>query len=464
MVNTKLIQQCPSVLSISGKLEKDELSICTDTRAYKHPSLFIAIPGSRHNPLFSVDVLLEQGCPVLIYQENLENNNKVSQLKIQHPGTCFVAVSDSVVFCQELAHKHAVNWTRRGKRIFAISGSNGKTTHKEMLSHLLRAHLGTHLVATEKNNNNHLGVPLTLFNLNPETEVCVLELGSNHPGEIKVLCDIANPNSGLVTNIGATHLEFFGTEENVYQEEGWLYHSVNQATDGKGFFLLNQDDKFLNQLPVFEGCKTYSVNSGSNFKITPQKNGVTVSGDLNGSLINTNLTGAHNKQNMAVSWIIACSLFPAAIEIFTKAASEFRPTKNRSEWCDFEQKKVYLDAYNANPSSMMVALDGFFEWLSLEGISNEKSVVILGDMNELGDGAESYHKQVGKYLEKWPSTTPIFIGRFADSYVQGLGRGTAFNDVLSLRGKSWNQLTQGKTHVFIKGSRSLQLESLLAIT
>ena len=167
---------------------------------------------------------------------------------------------------------------------------------------------------------------------------------------------------------------------------------------------------------------------------------------------------------MAVSWIIACGLFPSAKDKFTQAASEFRPTKNRSEWCEFQGKKVYLDAYNANPSSMMVALDGFFEWLAHEGIENEKSVVVLGDMNELGDGAESYHKQVGKFLEKWPTTTPVFIGRYAETYAQGLGRGTAFKDANSFKGKSWEVLTQGKTHVFIKGSRSLQLESLLAIT
>ena len=155
MVNTQHISACPSVSSISGPMPKGNFKICTDTRTYKHPSIFIAIPGARHNPLTSVGDLLSQGCPVLVYQVSNENEEIIESLKVKFQKTSFVAVSDSVVFCQELAHRHAVEWMKSGKTIFAISGSNGKTTHKEMLSHLLRAHLGSKLVATEKNNNNH---------------------------------------------------------------------------------------------------------------------------------------------------------------------------------------------------------------------------------------------------------------------------------------------------------------------
>lgn len=464
MVKTSFVRECPSVISVNGKIPDVSLSICTDTRHYRHPAMFIAYPGAKFNPLDMIAPLLEQGCPVLVYQQDPANEAIVKRLLEKFPKTTFVAVKDSVVFSQELAHKHANSWRAMGKTIFAISGSNGKTTHKEMLAHLLRAKFGTRVVATEKNNNNHLGVPLTLFNLAPDSEVCVLELGSNHPGEIKVLCDIAAPNAGLVTNIGATHMEFFGTEEKVFEEEGWLYHSINSSTKGSGFFLQNLDDKFLCTLKRFKGVETFSLRPGADFHIIPDTDGVRITGKLSATLVNPHITGTHNKQNMAVAWIIASTLFPADHQIFSRAAADFRPTKNRSEWTEYQDKKIYLDAYNANPSSMKVALEGFFDWVKQQGVAEENTLLVLGDMNELGDGAPNYHKEVGEFLKRWGATTPVFIGKFAQHYVEGLGRGQTFTEAAKFKGSSWQQMTQGKTHIFIKGSRSLQLESLLAIT
>lgn len=464
MIRTRLLSQCPSVQKVQGTLPEAELVVCTDTRAYRSPSMFIAYPGARNNPLNMLDSLLASGCPLVIYQGDQANDALVVELQKKNPKTCFVAVSDAVVFSQELATLHAKEWQKKGGVVFAISGSNGKTTHKEMLAHLLKAKLGSQVVATEKNNNNHLGVPLTLFNITDETKVCVLELGSNHPGEIKVLCDIAAPRAGLVTNIGATHLEFFGSEKKVFEEEGYLYEAVDRETNGKGFFLQNVDDEFLRTFKGTAGTKTFSAKQSADYNIAAEKDGVRVNGLLNVTLHNPHLTGAHNKQNMAVAWIIATSLFPEAEGTFTDAASDFRPTKNRSEWCEFQGKKIYLDAYNANPSSMQAALEGFFDWLKHQGVSEEETLIVLGDMNELGDGAPTYHQQVGAFIKRWPNTTPVFIGRFAANYVQGLGSGTSFAEASLFKGASWKQMTQGKTHIFIKGSRSLQLESLLAIT
>jgi UDP-N-acetylmuramoyl-tripeptide--D-alanyl-D-alanine ligase len=348
--------------------------------------------------------------------------------------------------------------------VFAISGSNGKTTHKEMLSFLLEAALGDRVVATEKNYNNHLGVPLTLLRITPQTEVCVLELGSNHPGEIKVLCDIARPHAGLVTNIGATHLEFFGTEERVFEEEGYLCSAVSQVTGGEGIFFLNLDDPFLIRLPRSKGTESFSRKPGADYLITPTAEGVKVEGRASAELTNLALTGTHNKQNMAVAWMIARRLFPQHEETFTRAAEDFRPTRNRSEWLELGGKKIFLDAYNANPSSMQTALEGFFDWMAARGNRDNDATVVLGDMNELGDGAPDYHRQVGQFLRRWPAARVAFVGRYASFYQEGLGGGEAFADAQSLKNSAWSRLTEGRGHVFVKGSRSLQLESLVDIT
>lgn len=460
MVKPSLISECMSVVSIDGVLPNQLLGFCSDTRSYKHPSMFMAFPGSKHNPLKYVSPLLEEGCPVLVYQDNKENKELVTELKSKFPGCVFVCVNDAVEFTQQLGAKHAGSWQQAGGKIFAISGSNGKTTHKEMLAFLLKTVMPNEVVSTEKNNNNHLGVPLTLLQISPETRVCVLELGSNHPGEIKVLCELSHPDCGLVTNIGATHLEFFGTEEKVFEEEGYLYHAV-----GDGLFFKNLDDKFLATLPNRKGTITFSSRVEADLRYRVSLGEVQIEGKLGHEILrNKHLTGTHNLTNMATAWSIAVSLFPEKRGLLTAAASLFRPTPNRSEWKDFHGKKIYLDAYNANPSSMKVALQGFFEWLKEHKVDESHVLIILGDMNELGDGAPQYHKEIGEFLRQWPDAHNIFIGRFASHYLAGRGLGTCYPDVARFKGKEWDYLTHGKTHLFIKGSRSLQLESLLAIT
>lgn len=460
MVDLSLIFDCAQTpASLTGSY-----SICTDTRQYSHPQVFFAYPGARYNPLEAVGDLLAKGCPLVVYEKNDANEVLAKKWVTAYPQANFVSVSDMIAYTQDLGTRHAKAWQKNGKRIFAISGSNGKTTHKEMLSFLLQAAHGNKVVATEKNNNNHLGVPLTLLRITPETEVCVLELGSNHPGEIKVLCDIAQPQSGLVTNIGATHLEFFGGEKEVFLEEGYLQKAVEEVTKGEGLFLQNLDDNFLATLPQTMGTKTFSRSPGADFQITSLADGVKVAGLLHCELHNASLTGMHNKQNMAVSWIAATLLFPKLKDTFTKAAAGFRPTKNRSEWCEFQGKQVYLDAYNANPSSMKAALEGFFDKLTEQGVTPDRALIVLGDMNELGDKTPEYHRDLGSFLKQWPTTSCAFVGRFSQHYQEGLPTGRTFPDASSLKTGGWTDVTHGKTHVFIKGSRSLQLESLVAIT
>jgi UDP-N-acetylmuramoyl-tripeptide--D-alanyl-D-alanine ligase len=460
MVEVRLVGECKTVRSVQGSLPGGSLAFCTDTRAYKNPSMFVAYPGARHNPLSYVEPLLKEGCPLVIYQQDGANDALVKDLQLKFPSTGFVAVSDAVSFTQELSELHTRGWQRKGGKVFAISGSNGKTTHKEMLAFLLKTVMPHEVVATEKNNNNHLGVPLTLLQITPDTKICILELGSNHPGEIKVLCDIARPDGGLVTNIGATHLEFFGDEKNVFLEEGYLYHAV-----GAGQFFQNIDDSFLRTFSKHEGVTTFSAKEEADIRYKTSKGEVQIEGKLGHEVLrNKALTGAHNLTNMATAWSIAVTFFPEKRGLLTAAASLFRPTPNRSEWKEVKNKKIYLDAYNANPSSMKVAVSGFFEWLAEQKIPQSEALVVMGDMNELGDNAPIYHQELGEYLRQWPDAHCVFIGRYASHYLAGRGLGTCYPDAARFKGLEWEHMTQGKTHLFIKGSRSLQLESLLAIT
>ena len=467
MINIKaLIPACKSVISISGELPSELLGFCHDTRNYNHPSFFVAYPGAKYNPLEHIAGIAEKGCPVVVYEKSEGNETLVASYKKSYPKLCFVSVDDAISFTQQLASGHTTEWKKSGGYLFAISGSNGKTTHKEMLSYILSSAFPGLIESTQKNNNNHLGVPFTLLQIKPQTKACVLELGSNHPGEIKVLCDIAQPQGGLVTNIGATHLEFFDTLENVFKEEGYLYTHLAQAKPKGLLFFKNIDDEYLKDLVTIAGVKTFSKTSNSadyHFEISsPNVDVKSVEGVTR--LSNENIAGAHNFSNLATAFIIASSLFPEKKAELIQACSSFKPTFNRSQWQKILDKETFLDAYNANPSSMKVALDGFFDELTRRKIDQSRAVLFLGDMNELGSNSDQFHQEVGEYLKKWPQAKVVFVGRFAAQYVRGRGEGVTVASVHDISGAKWRELTNNASHVFIKGSRSLQLESLLAIT
>ncbi len=465
MINLSLLTNCPSIqkpCSLSGYL-----NFCTDSRKYSHPSAFVAIPGAKVNPLDLITNLLNAGCPAVFYQDNEINEARVNDLKRSFPRTEFIPVADSITFLQELSHQHIKEWKTQNIRntVFAISGSNGKTTHKEMLSFLLKEVLPGKVIATEKNNNNHLGVPLTLLTVSAETEIVVLELGSNHPGEIKVLCDIAEPNAGLTTNIGATHLEFFGDEEKVFEEEGFLYHAVKEITHGKGFYLINMDDKFLKRLPPTSGSITYGENQQTMARISYVENGAEI--HFNGQILlaqNQHITGRHNKLNLITCLFIASHFYPEHKHLFIEACKNFRPTKNRSEWIEFENRSVYLDAYNANPSSMKAALMGFKESVFEQGFSLADTCIVLGDMNELGDSTPQYHKEVGEYVKELGFPNVFFIGRFSQYYLSGNPEGHSKASSAEFKNEYRGSCIKKYPIHFIKGSRSLQLESLFDIT
>ncbi len=465
MINLSLVPTCSSVLvpfQHSG-----HLAFSTDTRQYRHPGAFVAIPGAKVNPLDLLGDLLKKECPFVFFQRDSVNDSKVEELRRLHPKTVFIPLSDSVTFLQELAHRHIQEWKKKSGRntVFAISGSNGKTTHKEMLSFLLNQVLPGKVVATEKNHNNHLGVPLTLLNVTDQTEIVVLELGSNHPGEIQVLCEIAEPTAGITTNIGATHLEFFGTEDAVFLEEAFLYHAVRNLSHGTGFFLINADDPYLRRLESTSGTVSFGEAPDAQARISYLDDGAQL--QCAGRTIvarNSHITGRHNKLNLITCLFIAERLYPEHHARFVDACGNFRPTKNRSEWIEFENRSVYLDAYNANPSSMKAALEGFKESVLAQGFKLADACVVLGDMNELGDSTPQYHKEVGQFVKGLGFPHVYFIGRFADHYLEGNPAGQARASCVGFKHEYRSDCLKNYGIHFIKGSRSLQLESLFDIT
>ncbi len=465
MINLSHISTCPSVLLPFSR--EGHLAFTTDTRKYQHPGAFVAIPGAKVNPLDLIGDILKKECPIIFFQQDVVNDTKVRELRLVYPKTEFIPVSDSVTFLQELSHRHIQDWKRRNLRniVFAISGSNGKTTHKEMLSYLLSEVLPGKVVATEKNNNNHLGVPLTLLNVTDRTEVVVLELGSNHPGEIRVLCDIALPSAGITTNIGATHMEFFGTEQNVFEEEAFLYHAVRNVTHGHGLYLINRDDPYLRQLESTKGSVTFGEAGDAQARISYLDDGAEL--HFAGKTLiarNSHITGRHNKLNLITCLFIADTLYPEHKEQFVEACRNFRPTKNRSEWIEFEKRPVYLDAYNANPSSMKAALEGFKESVISQGFNLADTCVVLGDMNELGDSTPQYHKELGRFVKELGFPHVFFVGRFTAHYLEGNPAGRPRPSCAGFKDEYRSDCLKKYAIHFIKGSRSLQLESLFDIT
>ena len=441
-------------------------TISTDTRNYQTGEFFLAIQGKKFNPLDFVNPILEKGCPYLFYEHNEMNHKLVEKLRENFKKTEFVSVRSSVEFIQELAHYHMEEWKNKSDDhiLFAISGSNGKTTHKEMLAHILSQVLEGQVVATEENNNNHLGVPLTLLKVKDQTKVVVLELGSNHPGEIKTLCDIAIPNAGLTTNIGATHLEFFFNEANVFKEESYLYHAVKNNTNGEGLFLLNLDDSYLRTLPLTKGTISFGhIKSHHPQAVVDVENMKIYYNNMAYTAFHPSVTGDHNKQNLLLCVLIASLLFPDQKEKFELAAKKFIPAQNRSQWLEVEGKSVFLDAYNANPSSMEIALKGFKDHLFKNHIDLKKACLILGDMNELGEKSAFYHESIGRYLKKLGFTHAYFIGKFASSYAKGFAGGDVIGSVQELRSDFKEKCLNKFPIHFVKGSRSLQLESLFDI-
>lgn len=344
--------------------------LITDSRKITKGAIFLALKGQNFDGHDFINEALQNGCEYAIAERyDGPYKNKV------------ILVENTLKTLQELALLHR---NKSKFKVIGITGTNGKTTSKELIAAVLSKKYKTH--KTEGNLNNHIGVPLTLLNIDSDAEFAVIEMGANHPGEIQELCNIANPNFGYITNVGKAHLEGFGNYNNIFQTKIALYNSVGK---NNGIIFVNTEHKNLldasRNFNAFYFGKSpennvYVYNVVANpFVEIEWKYGLTT------NKVRSNLLGIYNWENIAAAISIG-HFFNVSTSDIINAIESYTPTNFRSQMINTTHNKIYMDAYNANPTSMMLAIENF-----LEIAKNENKVLILGDMLELGQYSEEEH-------------------------------------------------------------------------
>tara|TARA_Y100001970_G_C14181893_1_gene830285 strand:- start:314 stop:1705 length:1392 start_codon:yes stop_codon:yes gene_type:complete len=457
-----------SFVQVIGKIPSFSSAVLsTDSRNLEAGSLFLALGGENFDGFKFVESALKKGALGVIFEIREGREEQAKKLAESFPDRFFIIVENSLIYFQELAKIKTRNWLDEDseKRIIGITGSNGKTTYKEMLSWLLNAIYPGKVHYSKGNFNNHIGVPLTLLNLRSNHKIAVVELGTNHPGEIQGLCEIAQPNAGIITSIGSSHLEHFGDQEAVFKEKRSLFDYVRKSSGPESVFVLPSDDVFLKRL-IDESVVSFgSKDKYVKLQIEAEAAKVWLGKDHSPTLLkNNNILGEHNFSNLAGSFLMASHLFPGNDDSLIKAAEKFKPLHNRGAWVRKSGKRYYLDAYNANPSSMIKSLEGFIGFCHDKSISFDECLFVLGDMNELGSESESFHEEIGRFMLEKEITKTLFIGKYAPAYQSGfLKRSLMFQSVEDFR-PFWKEEQEKFKYFFIKASRSLQLESLMDIT
>lgn len=461
MLGNHYYSKISSIKKMTGPQNID-LIINTDSRNFKNGETFVALHGENFDGFNYVDQVLKQGARAVVYTTKNGRELEVEKLAGNHPDVLFIETTESLKFIQELASAYIMDWKNKKpqRKILGITGSNGKTTHKEMISHLLNSLFPGKVLATKGNLNNHIGVPLTIFKITEEHEIAIIEMGMNHPGEIRELCEIAHPENGMITNIGSAHIEFMHSIDNIFAEKASLYKAVLENAKGEGMFVVNADDPFLSKLESSKGLTTFGEKNGD-IKIHIDGHHISFNfGGKNVLITNNNILEHHNLKNLAGTAVLAMKMFPDRVEDIIAAACNYeQPNMNRSQWIE----NLFLDAYNANPSSMRTSLDSFVNVMKKKSVSLDDCYFVLGDMNELGVFAEELHKEIAAHLKSLGIKNVTFIGRYKDFYLLG------FNDPKSAYLKKedfheeWKAIRKNYKYVFVKASRSLQLETLLSI-
>ena len=463
MLSYELIEKCPSFLSeLKPNFEIDELSFSTDSRKLEMANTFVCLYGPNFDAHEFVENIFDTNIEVIIVQKDRFKLTEESiPERIQ-----LIYVTNTFEFIKELASLRIDDWKDKGGTVIGITGSNGKTTNKEMLDHLARNIIGDQVLSTKGNLNNHIGVPLTIFSIKDSHSLAIIEMGSNSPGEIEELGHISKPDFALITSIGPAHLEFLIDLEGVFKEKSSLFHALKKfsRTDLPKNFVVNIDDPFLSRLSCEDNVVSLGENKGD-WKIEIGFDFLTLKNDSESLVLkNSEIVAKHNWVNMAQCFLMMSLIYPGQREELLKAVESFHmPNLNRGDWVEFEDMQVFLDAYNANPASVMASLEGFFLKLKKAGVNLSQSLIILGDMNELGDGTSGFHHDVGKSLSQRDIGQVVFVGRYAKFYQSGYGeKAIVFDNAQQVRDE-FNKLRNSFSHVFIKGSRSLQLESILDI-
>jgi UDP-N-acetylmuramoyl-tripeptide--D-alanyl-D-alanine ligase len=333
--------------------------------------------------------------------------------------------------------------------VLSITGTNGKTTTKELVSAVLaKKH---NIIHTMGNLNNHIGVPLTLLSIKPETEIAVVEMGANHPGEIDFLCKIADPDYGLITNIGKAHLEGFGSFEGVIKTKTELYRHIK--SNGKAVFV-NQGNPLLWEQSEGQERISYGRHCAAFCPVAPGACNPYLSVIWRKHLIQTHLVGSYNFENVAAA-IGVGQYFGVDENDIIDALEAYTPTNSRSQVIETNKNRIIMDAYNANPTSMRAALINF------ASICGEEHLLILGDMRELGTASEEEHRNILGLMKELGFKKALLVGSNFCTYNENPDWKT-FAKVEDLCQYLEGQPFSGKT-ILVKGSHSVQLEKVLPL-
>ncbi|NOR29307.1 MAG: UDP-N-acetylmuramoyl-tripeptide--D-alanyl-D-alanine ligase [Lutibacter sp.] len=398
----------------------------TDTRKIRKGSIYFALKGDNFNGnKFAIDAL-EKGANYAVIDEEAYNTL---------PNT--ILVTNVLETLQQLANFHR---KQLNIPIISLTGSNGKTTTKELINSVLSKKFKT--TATIGNLNNHIGVPLTLLSMTSETEIGIVEMGANHLKEIEFLCNIVEPNFGYITNFGKAHLEGFGSVEGIIEGKSELYHFLR---NNNGIAFINEDDEI--QVKQSKNIQTILFNNSIQFiEANPF-----VKVKFKSSTIESQLIGKYNFNNIAAAIAIG-NYFKVSEDAIKLAIENYIPTNNRSQIIKKGSSKIILDAYNANPSSMEAALENFNQ------LKNSNKIIFLGDMFELGNDSAKEHQHIAELATSYKFQQVYLIGKaFSTTRVKN----AFIYDSFEAFETSNKNLKIYNSTILIKGSRGMALERIL---
>ncbi len=408
--------------------------VCTDTRTINNNCLFFALKGDNFNGNAFANSAIDKGAyKVVIDEKDYLNENAI-------------LVPNVLNTLQELAtfHRDYLNIP-----IIALTGSNGKTTTKELINVVLSKKFNT--IATLGNLNNHIGVPITLLSMNKDTEIGIVEMGANHHKEIELLCNIAKPDYGYITNFGKAHLEGFGSLEGVIEAKTEMYQYLRKNNK---IVFINAKDK--NQIKHSNSIEKFTFGNESQNCFTEL---ISASKELllsYGTLsIQSRLIGEYNFNNISAAIAIG-QYFKVDKNEIKQAIELYTPTNNRSQLINKGTNKIVLDAYNANPSSMMAALENFIQ---SKGV---KKIVFLGDMFELGPDAEKEHQVIASYLKNNYKGISYLIGENFNKTKVNSSTTYKFKNFEDLK-SNLSKTSINNQHILIKASRGMALERILQL-
>ena len=439
------------------KLYQQHPCITTDSRQCPEGSIFLALKGESFNGNQFALSALEKGCSYAIVDEDVEvANSQFSILNSQ-----LIRVDDCLQTFKDLAREHRRQFDIP---VIGITGTNGKTTTKELIRAVLAECYS--VMATEGNFNNDVGVPKTLFRLNDMTEIAVVEMGASHPGDIKTLVETAEPTCGLITNVGRAHLQGFGSFEGVCKTKGELYDFLCERE--LPLFVNRDNEHLVKMLATHQSPDVYYYGQSDNedilirgeviscapflkFRWREQDHDAGYQGDW--QTVQTQLIGAYNLDNMLAA-ITVGYVNNIPFELINHALENYKPSNNRSQMTVTEHNHLVVDAYNANPTSMQAAIDNF------KMMEVDHKMVILGKMGELGDVSQEEHQKVVDMLREANFEEVWLVGdEFFSTHHSSMTSLRLFHDVEEVKAAIREHQPQGR-YILIKGSNSNKLFQL----